>query len=355
MMGNRKISFAILAVLLMLMSTASHAQKPYRVGTTTANFLEIGYGSAGSAMGDACVGVVNDLSASYWNPAGLAFMEQSEAQFTYQPWLVDINTAYAGVGLVLPTIGTLALGIVQVGYGDMDVTNLEMQEGTGEKFNANDFAVGLSYSRRLAQWFAFGATAKYISSKIWHVSANAMAVDLGVVVNTSFFSTTGERQDGMNIGMSISNYGTKMRYDGMDLLNPIDVLPDENGNYRDVAGQFKLDGWELPLIVRIGVALHPIVSEHHRFTLAADALHPNNNGESVNVGGQYELNVPTTGTFFLRGGYKALFMPDSEFGMTFGGGFILRLMGNTGLKMEYAYRGIGILGKTHSYTFGFMF
>ena len=40
-------------------------QKPYRVGTTTANFLEIGYGTAGIAMGDACVSSVNDVSAIY--------------------------------------------------------------------------------------------------------------------------------------------------------------------------------------------------------------------------------------------------------------------------------------------------
>ena len=31
----------------------------------------------------------------------------------------------------------------------------------------------------------------------------------------------------MNIGMSIANYGTRMKYDGLDLLFPIDILPKE--------------------------------------------------------------------------------------------------------------------------------
>ncbi len=354
-MRGIKITVLLIAILLLGVQSLGYAQKPYRVGTTTANFLEIGYGSAGTAMGDAYVSVANDLSSIYWNPAGLSLMKQSEAQFLYQPWLVDINSAFVGVGLVLPNIGTLSLGMFQMGYGDMDVTTMLMQDGTGEKFTAQDLAISLSYARRLAQWFAFGASFKYVSSQIWHTHASALALDLGVVVNTMFFSPSGEREDGLNIGMSISNYGTKMKYDGMDLLEPIDILPYEAGNYRDVLGQFRLEAWELPLIFRIGVSANPIIWGQNRLTLSMDALHPNNNSESVNVGAQYKLNVPGTGEFYLRGGYKALFMPHSEFGATFGGGMVLRLMHNIGFKLDYAYRNIGILGKTNCYTFGFLF
>ncbi len=349
----KTLSFSL--TILMLIVVPLWSQQPYRVGTTTANFLEIGYGSAGAALGDAYASLATDVSAAYWNPAGLAFMRKHEAQFTYQPWLVDINSAFVGVGLVLPRIGTLALSLTQVGYGEMQVTTMEMQDGTGESFSPVDFAFGLSYGRQLAQWFSFGATAKYISSKIWHMNASAMAVDLGVMVNTQFFAFSGRREDGLTIGMSISNYGTKMKYDGMDLLNPIDILPNENGNYRDVPGQFKLEGWELPLIFRVGASLSPIVSDHHRLTLALDALHPNNNSESVNLGAEYALIFPTTGTFFLRAGYKGLAMSESEYGLTFGGGVHLRMMNNLGIKVDYAFRNMGILGNTHCYTVGVLF
>ena len=356
MNGIQKLAFAtIFLSLLVGFYNPGMAQKPYRVGTTAASFLEIGFGSAGNAMWDAYVSVTRDLSSIYWNPAGLAFMEQSEAQFIYQPWIADISTAFAGVGLVLPNIGTLSLGIIHAGYGDMEVTTLQMQDGTGELFNAADFAFTFSHARRMAQWFAFGASGKYISSKIWHTNANAIAIDLGVIVNTHFFSPTGNREDGVNIGMSISNYGTKIKYDGMDLLNPIDILPNEQGNYRDVPGQFKLDAWELPLIFRIGFSINPVVMGQHRLTLAVDALHPNNNMESVNVGAQYKLKIPNAGDFYFRGGYKALFMDDSEYGFSFGGGVVLRMMHNIGLKVDYAYRGVGVLGKTHCYTIGVLF
>jgi len=351
---NKKGLFFITGALLFGLVGLGYGQSS-RVGTTTANFLEIGFGGSGSAMGEACVSMINDLSALYWNPAGLGYMEQSEAHFTVQPWIVDINTSFTGVGLVLPTIGTLALGIYQVDYGQMPVTNLQQQTGTGETFGANDLAISFAFSRKLAQWFSFGASAKYVSSKIWHTNASAVAVDLGVMLNTHFFSTTGEKSDGMNIGMSISNYGTKMKYDGMDLLYPIDILPGESGNYQDASGQFRLEGWELPLIFRVGVALHPLVLNNHRVTVSMDALHPNNNTESVNVGAQYQLKLPTVGSFFLRGGYKALFMEESEYGPTFGGGFLLRLMGNVGLRADYCYKDMGLLGNTHCYSIGILF
>lgn len=347
--------FILITSLLVVLYSISYAQKPYRVGTTAANFLEIGFGSAGNAMGDAYVSVTNDLSSIYWNPAGLAYMEQTEAQFVYQPWIADINTTFAGVGLVLPSIGTISVGLIHIGYGDMEVTTLTAQDGTGELFSASDFAFSLSYGRRLAQWFAFGASGKYISSKIWHTNASALAIDLGVIVNTHFFSPTGNREDGVNVAMSISNYGTKMKYDGMDLLRPIDILPYEAGNYRDVAGQFRLESWELPLIFRFGFSINPLVMGQHRLTLAVDALHPNNNNESINIGAQYKLKIPTAGDFYFRSGYKALFMDDSEYGFSFGGGIVLRMMHNIGLKVDYAYRGVGILGKTHCYTIGVLF
>jgi len=349
----KKSSIAL--IFLFIISASGYSQKPIRVGTTTANFLEIGFGSAGTAMGDAFVSVTNDLSSIYWNPAGLAYMTQSEAMFIYQPWLVDINTSFAAVGIVLPRIGTISLGVISVNYGDMKVTTLAMQEGTGETFSPNDLAVSFSYGRKITNWFSFGASAKYISSNIWHMHAKAFAVDLGVMINTGFFSPTANKKHGLNLGMSISNYGTRMKYDGIDLIRPIDILPDEAGNFRDVPGQFRLQDWELPLIFRLGVSINPIVKTNQQVTLSIDALHPNNNSESVNIGMQYAIVLPTFGKLFLRGGYKALFMEDSEYGLTLGGGVIMNLFHNKAIKMDYAFRGVGILGSTASYSISFLF
>ncbi len=345
-------------LLLLILPIFLLAQnRPYRVGTTTASFLEIGYGSAGAAMGDAYVTMARDVSSIYWNPAGLAFMKSNEALFVIQPWIVDIKTSLVAVGAVVPEVGTIALSMISSDYGQMDVTTVEFQEGTGEKFSASDFAVSLAYARHITGWFSFGAAAKYVGSKIWHMSASAIALDLGVTLNTAFFSPTGDRADGMRIAMSISNYGTRMKFDGIDLLQSLDIEPNEDGNYGNLEGKYSLNEWELPLIFRLGVAVNVMKIENQSLFIAFDALHPNNNAESANLGGQYQYYDPTIGKFSLRAGYKGLFLKqnESEFGLTFGGGFEKLMMGNISLKLDYAYRDIGILGKVHSYSVGFLF
>ena len=343
--SNKKIATSLLAAAVALTVCGDlMAQKPIRVGTTAAEFLSIGYGSAGCAMGDAYVAVVDDISGVYWNPAGLSAMKGSQAMFTYQPWIANINTFFLSAGIQVPTMGVFAVSAFGVDYGEMEVTTVEDQDGTGETFSVKDYAFVLSYSRKLAQWFGFGASAKYVTSQIWHETASAMAFDLGVRINTSFFAPAGNSEKGMTIGMSVSNYGTAMKYDGLDLLRSYDTNPDESGNYQDSKVKFEGERWELPLIFRIGLSFTPIEFTHHSLTLAVDALHVNNNNESVNIGAQYTLNAPGFGKVSLRGGYRSLFLEDSEFGPTFGIGLVKQYMRNRNITLDLAYRDVGILG-----------
>jgi len=341
--------------VLFLLPIGLQAQEPYRAGTTSANFLEVGYGSTGIAMGDAHVSAVRDVSSIYWNPAGLGYLEKSEFQAMHQPWVANINTAFVGLGYVVPKWGTFGVGFIYTGYGEEEVTSILMQEGTGEKFDGLDYAVSLSFGRKLAQWFSFGASGKLINSRIWHESASAVALDLGAIVNTSFLSRTGEPDAGLSIGMSISNYGTRMQYNGIDLKRPVDEAPDEAGNFEYVPARFETQTWELPLIFRIGVSAYPIYTPTHRVTLAVDALHPNNNSEYLNLGGEYTLTLAGIGEFSLRGGYKGLQMVDSEYGLTLGFGMLIKFLHNNALIVDYAYREIGLLGQMNAYTISIRF
>ena len=155
--------------------------------------------------------------------------------------------------------------------------------------------------------------------------------------------------------MSISNYGTKMKYDGIDLLQPIDILPNESGNYKDVEGQYRLQGWDLPLIFRIGTAFTPILLESHKITFAIDALHPNNNSESVNIGAEYIYKISGYGKFLLWGGYRGLFMDETDYGMTLGVGIQVNLLHNTDIKIGYACKDIKILSNSSVYTLAIAF
>jgi hypothetical protein len=84
--------------------------------------------------------------------------------------------------------------------------------------------------------------------------------------------------------------------------------------------------------------------------LAVDALHPNNDVESINIGAEYVLNQ----LIFLRGGYNTLFAKDSETGLSFGGGLKYKL-GEPTLAIDYAYRDFGILNQVQMFTLGVRF
>lgn len=331
------------------------AQQPYRVGTTAANFLEIGFGSAYNSMGDAGVSFFKDVSAVYWNPAGLAMVNSTEANFSVQPWVADINTSFLAFGYHNDLLGNLGLSVYMTNFGEEDVTTIDAQDGTGEKFDGLDLAIGFTYARKLADWFSFGITTKYISSRIWHQEASAFAMDLGAIVNTGFFAWNSDANYGLTIGVSISNYGTKLSYDGLDLKRTYDIVEDENGNYEYIPVKYELESWELPLIFRIGISTFIYKDTFNSLMVSVDALHPNNNSESINVGGEYTVNIPSYGEVSLRSGYKALFMESSEYGLSFGAGVKLRFLGNRFVNIDYAYRSLGILGSINSYSIGFSF
>ena len=83
--------FRYILIASLLIMIPLEGQMIYRYGTTAANFLEIGVGSDGNAMGEAYVAVTDGLSSIYWNPAGLASLEDPSVSFMMQPWIVDIN------------------------------------------------------------------------------------------------------------------------------------------------------------------------------------------------------------------------------------------------------------------------
>ena len=75
----------------------------------------------------------------------------------------------------------------------------------------------------------------------------------------------------------------------------------------------------------------------------------------MNVGAQYTLKFPTFGMVYLRGGYKALFMEDSQYAATYGLGVKTDFISNYSLKVEFAYRTMGILGDVQSLGLSLLF
>ncbi len=315
-----------------------------KVGTTAAPFLSIETGARAIGMGGAFVAVSNDITSLYWNPAGLARLSTAgEATFSHTDWILDVNHDYAAVGLSLGSFGALGLSFTALTMGEMEVRTLLYSEGTGEKFGASDIAIGASYARNLTDRFSIGFTAKYVNQSLWHMSASSFALDVGTMFTTQL--------NGMRIGMSITNFGNKMRLEGSDVQVPIDIDTQKYGNNNKIVANMKTDSWSLPLLFRFGVAMDVIKTYHQRWTLAADAMHPNDNSEYLNLGTEYALNE----NVFLRAGYKNLFMTDNEEGLTVGMGLAYKFYGNVKLKIDYAYADFGVLENVQRLSFALEF
>ncbi len=337
------IAACCMLILLAMSANGQYVANVSKVGTTSASFLEIGIGGRAVGMGGAFTAVASDISAIYWNPAGLARMKYGEATFMHTEWLADINFDHVA-GVVPLSPGTMVGGFVStVSMEDMMVRTIAVPEGTGEFFEAGDLAFGICFATMLTDRLSVGANGKYIHQSIWHMTASAMAVDLGLLFRTPFRD--------LMIGMSVANFGPDMKMEGRDTQIFHDIDPNNPGNNSQIPAHLDTEKWSLPLIFRVGLAMDMLHSPNGYLTLAADAVHPNDNYEYLNLGTEYNYR----NLFYLRGGWKTLLLANTEQGLTVGAGMRYRMAGNVAFIVDIAYADFGRLENVIRYSLGVQF
>lgn len=309
------------------------------VGTVAASFLEIGVGARATALGGAFTAIADDPTALYWNPAGIGQAPGVEFTFNYSSWLAGLNFSYIGAVASIGNFGAVGASVTNLDYGNQPVRTINMPEGTGELYGANDFAMGLVMALNLTDRFSIGLGGKYIHQKIWNETASGFAIDLGILYKTPL--------RGLQLGGSITNFGTDMKLDGRDLLKPIDIDPIHYNNDR-INTKLKTDAFALPLLFRFGIAYRLLDSPTNNLTLATDLLHPSSSSEAINLGAEYTFSH----TFALRMGYDALYMKDSISGLTFGAGLRVRQLRSFILTVDYVYKSFALFDATNMITVG---
>jgi len=332
----------MLFAIMMLVMGASSTLAQSKTGTTVGQFLLIEPSARITGMGNAGSTMYGEIQAAYYNPAAIGYFTGNGVQFTHSLWIADITYDYLGASLLLGDLGNLYASVTSLNSGEIDVRTVEQPLGTGERYTVSDLAFGLGFGRRISDRFSVGIQALYIGENIWHSSMTAFSLNVGTVYQIS--------PDGLRIGASISNFGTRAKYDGRDLRIQYDQDPKKYGDNSALPAELFTNDFPLPILFRVGLGLPVTIDENNKLHLAVDAFHPSDNTESVSFGAEWMF----FDIFQLRGGYQNLFLKDSEVGLTFGAGVHYRTE-SFSVDVDYGWADQGRLEKTQRFTLGISF
>jgi len=336
-------------------------------GTTAGEFLLLGAGARGLALGGGYAALTTDVSALYYNPAGVAQISRPGAVVSTYGYIAD--TRYTWAGLAVPMSGgarTVGLQIGSFGFSDQPVYTLENPDGDGTKYGVSQTFVGFTYAQNFSDRFSAGLTAKFISDELGKTSASAFAVDFG----TNFHATAVGRA--LRVAFVIQNLGTELRHSG----SPLDVSverPPVPGQVEvpqeEQAAVLKAKEWGLPVLFRVGAALDAYANQQARVTVLSEFVQPNNTDPGFAVGAEFALSDLGKTGFFVAGRGSWSYQADNTLSSPQGAGFSSDVSskekadglaggfgvgyrrGNLGFGVDYCYRSLGVLGGTNMLSF----
>jgi hypothetical protein len=268
-----------------------------------------GAGARPIAMGSAFVGVADDPSALFWNPAGLGGLQNVDLALDHNAWLAGIVQETLVLGLPMGDLGGFGFSANYVNYG-----SLPGYDDSGAKtadYSADRYGFDAGWGKEILSGLSAGAALKGSAQVIDGSTYSDLSLDLGAL-----WSPWRE----LRLGLDYSNLGTPVA--GYPLAADLRV----GGSYR-----FEL------------------AKTNHLLVAAAASFEP----QGVN---RLQVGVEDQIYSFLaiRAGYQAA-QTDTEIqgvdGLSLGVGATV-----DNFTLDYAFLPYGDLGTTHrislSYEFG---
>jgi hypothetical protein len=183
--------------LAVLMGVAATAAAGTGVGKYAGEFIAIGVGGRALGMGGAAVALAGDVTAGYWNPAGLARLDYPQIMLMHDEQFGSImNYDYAAGALPVGPRTTLGFSVIRLGIDDIPDTRNAGVDADGNPttdplrfsridpsrvtyFNAADWAFTFSYARRHDEDLTWGASVKFIRRDLGENSATGLGIDVG--------------------------------------------------------------------------------------------------------------------------------------------------------------------------------
>ena len=307
--GLRIAVWVLVIVLLGIGSSLEARDKFYynkdlfqggnKVGASTFAFLKIGVGARGIAMGDAYTAVGDDVSAIFWNPAGIGRLQGVNYLVSYNRWFVDTEV-YAAALTYRVAKGVVGISLRSFRTGGVEERTIFQPTGTGRMVEGNAIVAGLTYAAQPTNKLSVGVRLRYARQTIFTQSSGTPIMDIGTHFHTGFKS--------IRLSMSLKNLGK-------------DVTYVENSYY-------------MPLNFTTGAAMEIYGNKEEGdptyLTVAGEVAYAVDFAARAHIGGELVLAK----LLAVRGGYK--FNYDAE-SWTMGGGLMLPVQEDRNIKLDVAY------------------
>ncbi len=247
-MKRRLAGLTWILIATLCMTGAVWADGPSEAGVI---FLKLAPGSRPAGMGEAFVAQADDAFATWWNPAGMAFIERQEVALMYvnllpQFHLDDLYYSFVSYVQNIPDWGTVGGNIIFTNYGKIEGKD-EYNQDTGT-FHSYDAAFTAAYGSPINNKLGIGVAAKFIYSHLADQGAGAekgsgigtsMAVDLGIMYRQIFTR-------GLTLAATLTNMGPAISYIDRAQADP------------------------LPMTIRVGASYKLLDSDFNRLTFNLD-------------------------------------------------------------------------------------
>ena len=299
-----------------------------RVATSMLTFLKIGLGARAVAMGEAFTPVADDATTMFWNPAGLALLNERRVHVTHTEWPADIN--YEAVFFTMPSPwmrGGIGLQVSSL-RTELDFTSEQEPLPNGRKFSFSDLLIAGGYARELTDRFAFGFSLKYVredlGSEVGGSAVNSWAADVGTMFRLPYRN--------FRMTMAWSNIGPDFQPPGGFL----------GGSAANGEREVRYQSFSPASTFAFGASLEPIAAARYRLLTSVQFDHPADTRELLKGGAELWLEE----TLALRAGWN----PRSQ-EMKFSAGFGLRgSLGGNALRLDYAYTDGNDLGRIDRFS-----
>lgn len=358
----------VLAVGLTTPAAAQVAsQDNTAFGGSAGEFLLLGAGARGAALGGAYAALATDITALYYNPGGLAQLARPGVIVTSNSYIAD--TRYSWAGVAFPMAGgvrAVGISIGSFGFGDQPIYTITDPEGNGRTYSVRQTFISGTFAQNFSDRFSAGLSLKFISDRLGTAKASGVAVDFG----TNFHASVGARP--IRASFVIQNLGGNLKHDGSDLgvgvireppLGTVDVPQEEQ------AARLSTTAWTLPVLFRVGVAMDLVSQGSTRLTVLSEFSQPNNTKPGAGAGLEWAMTNLGGRGFSLAARASYSIQPDNQTddivfgvptqesagsftadGLALGGG-IEYGRGTTKLGFDYAWKSMGTLGSVNFLSF----